>query len=232
VLLKVILINTETIGPTFIAKVYRESALNINDLPKVKKKNSNKTPIVQSMTIMKSNINKATVTNNQVCVILTNNSFIIKNFTANALALLGLNSNYMNSSVDICVFIKQIHEELFKFMEDCETTFTSEEKIALKRQIVLSKFKSPTLIEWKTCDGDPTKYKGTKTGTLSKEFEDEMASPSFKKKSIRTIFTGITPSNLNNPGLSYYLTVFEATIGGKQEGYIFLINRKPKYTLI
>ena len=221
-LLKTILINTENIGPTFISKVYKESILNINNIDKKSKKHFNKT-ITQGMRLITSNMNKHSISINQICVILTNNNFIIQNFTANAIGLLGINSNYMNNSTDICSYIKQFHEEFLKYSTDNDKSLTSEEKNSLKRQIALSRFKMPTIIEWKMNDSELIKFKETKLegcyvrDSNSQNYnEDDFKMPSSMKKSPK--------SNLNVVNCIYqyfYLTIHEVTMGSKQEGYIF-----------
>ena len=238
ILLKIILINTESIGPTFIAKVYKESALNIGRNDRIIKKLTMKAQKVQSNTSMKSNITQQSNTNNQVCIILTNNSFIIQNFTANAISLLGLSSNYINSTIDICACIKQFHEELFKYMINSEVVLSAEDKNVLKREIVLNKFNSPTLIEWKVCERDPYKLKVTKCGSISREskipelYEESVVSPmtTKHKKLLSNSLSGLFSPNINNNNnnnnnngnmMKYYLTVFDAIMGNKQEGYIF-----------
>ena len=220
-LLKTILINTENIGPTFISKVYKESILNINKIEKKSRKHFNKT-ITQGMRLITANMNKHSYSNNQICVILTNNNFIIQNFTANAIALLGINSNYMNNSTDICSFIKQFNEEFLKYSTDNDRSLTSEEKNSLKRQIALTKFKIPTIVEWKMNDGELFKFKDTRLEGVLRESnsqnynEDDFRLPSTVKKSPK--------SNLNVISSIYqyfYLTIHEVTMGNKQEGYIF-----------
>ena len=92
--MKVTLINTEINGISFVAKVYRDTSIN-SIIPQSIRKNSN-----------------------QTCFILTNNYLIIQNFTANSLSFLGLNSNYLNNTVEISSLIKQFHEEILKYMID------------------------------------------------------------------------------------------------------------------
>ena len=82
------------------------------------------------------------------------NYLIIQNFTANSLSFLGLNSNYLNNTVEISSLIKQFHEEILKYMIDSEATLSPEQKMSIKRQIISTKFKNPSLVNWKNPEAD------------------------------------------------------------------------------
>ena len=147
-ILKVALIYTESNGISFVAKIYRDTTITSSVPLDNRKKNPN-----------------------QTAFILTNNYLIIQNFTANSLSLLGLNSNFLNNTVEISSFIKQFHEEILKYMIDSETTLSPEQKIQIKRQIITSKFKSPILINWKKPELNQ-RFQATKYCETPKNFEN------------------------------------------------------------
>ena len=189
-IMKVTLINTEINGISFVAKVYRDTTIN-SSIPQSIKKNSN-----------------------QTCFILTNNYLIIQNFTANSLSFLGLNSNYLNNTVEISSLIKQFHEEILKYMIDSEATLSPEQKMSIKRQIIASKFKNPSLVNWKNPESG-LKRQGTKSHENQKENINKISEYDISEEATNLELSTTHSNNV------FYLTIKEAIIGGKQEGYIF-----------
>ena len=82
------------------------------------------------------------------CFLITNNLLKIQYFTPNAITLLGISSNMINSNIEITEFIKQFYEEFLKYILDHQQ-HTPEEKMQLKRIILIKKFKNPVIINWK-----------------------------------------------------------------------------------
>lgn len=197
-ILKVALIHTESNGISFVAKIYRDITIT-NSVPLP---NQNKEP-------------------NQTAFILTNNYLIIQNFTANSISLLGLNSNFLNNTVEISSFIKQFHEEILKYMIDSETNLSPKQKMQIKRQIIASKFKSPVLISWKNPELNQ-RFQGTKYSETPKNSENLIKDSQTKGFATNTTDDIVGIENFSGHPYSFFcLTINEAMIGGKQEGYIF-----------
>jgi hypothetical protein len=168
--------------------------------------------------------------NQQICFILTNNFFIIQNFTANALNLLGMNSNAINNgNMEILKFIKEFNEELIKHSMDEEKT--TEEIMNIKRKIISSKFKKPTPIVWKKAEGE----QGTKFKTTQLETEQSIVDKTEQKtskndsKNTRTDNKFLTANFYNNE-VELVLTISEVVVNKKQEGYSFKFELAKKET--
>ena len=82
------------------------------------------------------------------CFLITNNLLKIQYFTPNAITLLGITSNMINSTIEITEYIKQFYEEFLKYIVDHQQ-HSPEEKMQLKRAILIKKFKNPVIINWK-----------------------------------------------------------------------------------
>ena len=85
------------------------------------------------------------------CFLITNNLLKIQYFTPNAITLLGLTSSLINSNIEITEYIKQFYEEFLKYIVDHQQ-HTPEEKMQLKRAILIKKFRNPIIINWKRPD--------------------------------------------------------------------------------
>ena len=83
--------------------------------------------------------------------IITNNNFIIQNFTGNCVKLFGLTLNKYSKNVDIIYFIEEIHEEYLKYVIE-KDGLTPEEKVMIKKNIINYKYKTPTLIKFSIID--------------------------------------------------------------------------------
>lgn len=146
---------------------------------------------------------------NTACYIITNNMLIIQNFSANAVNLLKMNSNVMSKTIDITIFIKQFQEDYLNIVSD-KTEVTHEMKLGIKRQIINNKFRSPMLINWKLVDSVDLRFKSSK-------FLDSQLSSSVDYTKMN--------KNISSETL-LTLSVSDAMIGGKQEGYIFKFSAK------
>ena len=62
--------------------------------------------------VLNSNFNVKEEKNINICCILTDINFKIQTFTSNCLELLKLNTNFINSNIDITSFIKQLNNDL------------------------------------------------------------------------------------------------------------------------
>ena len=83
----------------------------------------------------------------QSCCVLVNDFFIIQNFTANSVSILGLSSKSINNgTMDILKFIKEFQEEYMKVDFDDKSV---DQLVNVKRNIVMSKFKKVMPITWR-----------------------------------------------------------------------------------
>ena len=89
---------------------------------------------------------------NNPCYVMTNNKFIIQHFSANCVKYLGFNSDVINNTTDISVFIKEFSEEFLKCAIEKENSNNKEERACLKKKIICSRFNVPTVITWKYMD--------------------------------------------------------------------------------
>lgn len=144
----------------------------------------------------------ATSEKNSSCYLLTNNRLIIQNFTVNSVNMLGITSYSMNNTVEITKFIKQFNEELLKTVLDNEE-LSFEQKLAIKRQIINKRFRSPSLINWKLNDNHIQDIK--------------LFSSKSKETTTSFDFSKLTKMNQD----TFKLSVQDVHIGEKQEGYIF-----------
>ena len=147
------------------------------------------------------------------CYIITNNYLTIQNFTPNAVSLLGMSSGAINSTVEITEFIKQFYEEFLKYAVENEDK-TPEQKLFLKRSLLTKKFKSPSLINWKRYDVQEARFKSTKV------LEPNSSEPESTEIGIHTNKLSIKMKEQNAEDM-FILTVTDAMIRNKQEGYIF-----------
>lgn len=156
--------------------------------------------------IAKMNCEQLSTINNQssTCYLLTNNTFIIQNFTVNSVNLLGMNSYALNNAIDVTGFIKQVYEDfLQEALEKEELTF--EDKIAIKRHIINQKYKTTKSINWK--------------------FNELVLDQRFKSSSKTNVPDNNNEINRKNVvNDSFLLTISNVIISGKQEGYIFKLE--------
>jgi len=83
----------------------------------------------------------------QTACVLVNQNFIIQNFTANSVSLLGLNSNSINNgTMEILKFLKEFQEEYSKIDFDDKSP---EQLLYMKRNIISNKFKNVRPVTWR-----------------------------------------------------------------------------------
>jgi hypothetical protein len=152
--------------------------------------------------------------NQQSCHILTNNSFIIQNFTTNAINILGMNSNAINNgNMEITKFIKEFQEEFLKYNLDIEEK-SIDHILNIKRHIIMNKFKEPTQIIWRRVD----EINKNKSG-----YFDDKSSDSKLVKDNKFLFQ----KQRSFLGDKLILSITTVGLMGKQDGYVFkfdLIN--------
>lgn len=97
--------------------------------------------------LVSDNFNSGVGQLSQSCCVLVNNNFIIQNFTANSVSLLGLNSNTINNgNMEILKFIKEFQEEYARIELDDKSP---EQLFNIKRNIVTNKFKNIQPVTWR-----------------------------------------------------------------------------------
>ena len=80
-------------------------------------------------------------------VVLTNNHFIIQNFTSNCIKLFGTHFSNLINTCDITLFIKEFHEEYLRLTLENESV-SYEERIKIKRKIIKVNYENLTEITW------------------------------------------------------------------------------------
>lgn len=82
------------------------------------------------------------------CFVLTNNDLIIQHFTPNSVFYLDLDSQSINSTIEITEYIKEFNEDFLNLMVDLEDK-SPEKKLAVKLGVLKRKYSLPSLIIWK-----------------------------------------------------------------------------------
>ena len=137
---------------------------------------------------------------NEYCYLLTDDKFIIQNFSSNTLKFLGLKYSHLKINADIIYFIKQIFLEYFEIISNLKQELTFEEKILIKKNIIEKKYIKPTFISWKNFNND-----------LTDNMNDFKSYVKYMK---------------NNEGeLNYILTIKNAKINNKIVGFIFKFEK-------
>ena len=82
------------------------------------------------------------------CYVLTNEQFLIQNFSANGINLLNLHSNMLNGTCEILKYIKQFQEELIARTIEIEKEHIKISRLDLKKGILNKKFNKPIVVNW------------------------------------------------------------------------------------
>ena len=80
-------------------------------------------------------------------LILTNNTFIIQNFSSNCIKIFGSKFSNLINTCDITTFIKEFHEEFLKFSIEKESQ-SYEDRLKIKKEIIRINYRNPTQITW------------------------------------------------------------------------------------
>ena len=145
--------------------------------------------------------------NNHFLYVLTNKNLYIQNFTANAVSSLGLTSSVINNKIEISFFIKQFYQDFLQVAIKSEHNLTPEQKLKIKKKILLRKYRNPININWRKLDFFESRYISTKfdakSSLLEKEYKHEC-------------------DNFND----YFTLVFsEVKINEKVIGYLFRFEK-------
>ena len=161
------------------------------------------------------------------CFVLTNEQFLIQNFSANAINLLNLHSNMLNGTCEILKYIKQFQEELIARNIELEKEHIKISKLDLKKGILNRKFNKPLVINWSL----RSKKYMEQNNIVSEDFVakkfggkyTEFSSINNTKQETINVFLGGTENdNANaNAKKTFILTVEKCKFGKVTYGYLF-----------
>jgi hypothetical protein len=150
----------------------------------------------------------------KVCYVLTDISLIIQNYTANSINILGI-GKFNNNHIEISKFVKELHDELNAYeIEDKNP----ERIMALRRNLLQTKYKSATKIRWRIPQLDNSK-KGTESFLISNvesAINRQQLSPASKR----------LPQQ-NKIYENFILTIQEVNMLGSVEAYVFRFEIPP-----
>jgi hypothetical protein len=160
------------------------------------------------------------------CYILTNNQFIIQNFTANSINILGMNSTAINNNtMEITKFIKNFVEEINKLLPEHDRT--QEQVLAAKKLIIGQKFRTPIPIIWSKRIEDSSKFRSSNLSDLSHN-RDNYNHTDDKLGDSQTMHSNVKPDNKfllkkqkSHIDENLKLSVSEMKFLSKTEGYVF-----------
>ncbi len=161
--------------------------------------------------------NVGTNTNSQqVCYILTNVGLIIQNFTANAINILGLNSNAINNgNMEITRFIKEFQEEFIKFNIDMEDK-SPEQLLMIKRHVLMSKFRNAGPITWRKLEDAKSR-----SGLLDMQVDKSNISKQFKESKIQKDNKFLFAKQKSVGDETLIMSIQDTTLLGSVEAYVF-----------
>jgi PAS domain-containing protein len=166
--------------------------------------------------------------NQNCCYILTNTSFIIQNFTANSINILGMNSTAINNNtMEITKFIKNFIDEINKILPEHERT--PEQVLAAKKVIINQKYRSPNIIIWSKKTEDTSRFRSSNLSDLSHVPPTGGNNMNTEDKSDNSaMLSNVKPDNKfllkkqkSHIDETLKLTVTEMKFLGKVEGYVF-----------
>jgi len=141
--------------------------------------------------------------------ILTDLYLIIQNYTPNTSSILDISSDMMNNNIEITYYIKQLYQDFLKYAVNMgELTF--QQKLNLKKKILLKNYSSPTLINWKRIEFNETRLITTRIVDLLKKKKKDTNKLKFRDNEVIEQL--------------YYLSVKEEIINNKVVGYLFKIE--------
>lgn len=180
--------------------------------------------ISQNEPITSGTLGTVTTGQTEVCYLITSTKLIIENFTANAINMLGVNSN-SQGNMDITKSIKDFSADFIQLEQDDKTP---EQIFAGKRQILSNNYKTPTRVFWRTLI-----LEQTVEDTLA---EDNSINPLTSKKSFKksNVSSGFVSSGVLNktPIMrnkfkeeAFLLSSSEILLDGQVEGFVFRFEK-------
>ena len=144
-----------------------------------------------------------------ICYILTDLYLIIQNYTPNTSSLLDISSDMMNNNIEITYYIKQLYQDFLRYAVNMGE-LTPQQKLNLKKKIILKNYSIPTLINWKRTEFNESRLITTRVVDLLKKTRKETNKLKFKENGIIEQL--------------FYLTVKEEIINNKAVGYLFKLE--------
>jgi hypothetical protein len=162
----------------------------------------------------------------EVCYLITSTKLIIENFTANAINMLGVNSN-SQGNMDITKSIKDFSEDFIQLELDDKTP---EQVFAAKRQILSNNYRTPTRVYWRTLILEQTLAETLLPDNVFNP--NKLASQqTFKKSNLSSGFvsSGVinkTPIMRNKfKEEPFLLSSSEILLDGQVEGFVFRFEK-------
>ena len=164
------------------------------------------------------------------CYVITNNEFIIQNYTPNAVTMLGLDSHSINGITDITEYIKEFNEEVVKMYivkdEKVPQQHQHKLRVHIKQQVQHEKFNNdPVIITWKKHE----LHEYMKMSSKNKLFRFPT------RKCVPLSMTDVpgyenvrTLTAMNCGITRLCLTVKEERIGDIKIGYLFIMESFPE----
>ena len=137
--------------------------------------------------------------------ILTDNNLIIKYFSANCTNFLEIDNNLLSNNIEITNFIKQFYEFYLNEVIDKAGELTNEQKLQIKKNILINKFKQSLPINWRKIE--PNNSSNFNSAKL--EFHKNAKS-------------------ITNNNIFCFLSVKESIINHKVVGFVFKFEKAPK----
>ncbi len=144
-----------------------------------------------------------------ICYILTDLYLIIQNYTPNTSSILDISSDMMNNNIEITYYIKQLYQDFLRYAVNMGE-LTPQQKLNLKKKIILKNYSIPTLINWKRTEFNESRLITTRVVDLLKKTRKETNKLKFKQNGIIEQL--------------FYLSVKEEVINNKAVGYLFKIE--------
>ena len=162
------------------------------------------------------------------CYVLTNEQFLIQNFSANGINLLNLHSNMLNGTCEILKYIKQFQEELIARSIEIEKEHIKISKLDLKKGILNRKFNKPIVVNWslrsqkfmeKNNIVSEDKYKAPGL----KQYTEFSTINNTKNDNDNSVFLGGADNDNSNANAkkTFILTVEKCKFGKVTYGYLF-----------
>ena len=115
--------------------------------------------------------------------ILTDLYLIIQNYTPNTSSILDISSDMMNNNIEITYYIKQLYQDFLKYAINMGD-LTFQQKLNLKKKILLKNYSSPTLINWKRIEFNETGLITTRIVDLLKKKKKDKNKLKFRDNEV------------------------------------------------
>ena len=172
------------------------------------------------------------------CYVLTNKDYIIQNFTANAISLLGLDSRCINGNLGIIEFIKEFYEEFLKCVIENENK-SHDQRVNIRNKIIKTKYTGKNvLITWKNNALTGWFFSSKKIMLESMSGFHSFQGPRANKASVNNLCEIDKDSNIlgvgatttignNSEATKFFLNVTEQRINKELVGFVFKFSTIP-----